>query len=146
MIGLIARFAMASVVLLPAGFCAGDNKKGDKKDDKDLLQGEWQVVSTELRGKNVEKNKDRKVVVKGDEWAYLGGELKFKFRIDATKKPKQLDLTRSLQFGKKTWAGIYKIEGDTLTFCRSAEAGGERPTEFKGGPAVALIVFKRARK
>jgi uncharacterized protein (TIGR03067 family) len=95
-------------VLLPlaSGFSAAD----DKKDGKDQLQGEWVVVSTELGGKKAEATKDRKLVVNGDEWTAPIGR-KFKFKVDATKNPKQLDLTGSLRKGgqEQTWAGIYKI-------------------------------------
>ena len=140
---MITRFVTASVVLLAAGFCAAD----DKKDDKDQLQGEWVVVSAEVGGKTAENLKDKKLVVKGDEWTPpSGGELKFKFKLDAAKSPKQLDLTADLDGNEQTWPGIYKIEGDTFTFCRSAGPGGERPKEFKGGEGVGLLVFKRAEK
>src|SRR4051794_12427248 len=77
--GMIARFVVASVVLLAAGFCAAD----DKKDDKDLLQGEWVVVSAEIAGKEFEALKGQKLVVKGDEWtAPTAGTREFKFRLD----------------------------------------------------------------
>lgn len=140
---MIARFVVASIVLMVGGFCAGD----DKKDDKDQLQGEWVVVSAEVAGKEAEGLKGKKLVVKGDGWTPpSGGTLKFKFKIDATKKPKQLDLMADLDGNERTWPGIFKIDGDTFTFCRSAGPGGERPTEFKGGEGVGLIVFKRAEK
>jgi uncharacterized protein (TIGR03067 family) len=128
------------VVLLAAGLCAGD----DKKDDKDLLQGQWVIVSANLRGKEADRLKGGKLVVKGDEWILTGPaqEPKVKFKLDASTNPKQLDLTR----GELTRPGIYKIDGDTLTFCRSLVEGGDRPTEFKGGPGVALMVYKRAEK
>jgi uncharacterized protein (TIGR03067 family) len=142
---MIARVAVAFVLLSVGGFCIGDDKKDNKKDDKELLQGEWPLVSIELGGKEVERSKDQKLVIKGDDWTAPGGG-KFKFKIDATKSPKQLDLIREQGGQEFTWVGIYKIEGDTLTFCRSAGAGGERPKEFKGGPGVALLVFKRAEK
>ena len=144
---MIARLVMASMVLLVGEFCAGDNKKETQKDDKDQLQGEWVVVSAEVGGRQVEGLQDKKLVVKGDEWiAPTVGTRQFKFKIDAAKKPKQLDLVSDVGGKQQTWAGIYKIEGDTLTFCRSARPGGERPTKFKGGEAVGLMVFKRAEK
>jgi uncharacterized protein (TIGR03067 family) len=140
---MIGRFVMASVVLLFGGFCVGD----DKKDDKDQLQGEWVVVSIENAGNKSRNVEGRKLVVKGDEWtAPVGVMLKLKFKIDATKNPKQLDLTSDQGGGEQAWPGIYKIEGDTLTFCRPMRPGGERPTEFKGGPGVFLMVCKRAGK
>jgi len=143
---MLARLLTASVVLLAAGLCTGDDKKGDKKDDKDLLQGEWVVVSMQSGGKKTEKLKGQKLLVKGDEWTPPGGgKFKLKFKIDATKSPKRLDLVMATG-GKSTWAGIYKIEKDTLTFARSSRPGGARPGEFKGGPKVFLMVCKRAGK
>jgi uncharacterized protein (TIGR03067 family) len=137
---MTARFVTAAVVLLAAGFCLGGD---NKKDDKDRLQGEWVVVSAELDGKETKGLQGRKLVVKGDAWTAPTGT-EFKFKIDAAKSPKRLDLTADLGGGEQTWPGIYKIEGDTLTFCRSQGPGGERPTEMKAGPGVALMVFKRA--
>ena len=73
------------------------------------------------------------------------------FKIDPAKSPKQLDLQREKDGKVKTlYQGIYKIEGDTLTFCRSAlpvgTSLGERPTEFKAGAGVVLLQFKRSGK
>jgi len=140
---MIARYAVVLAVMLP--LTSGFSAAGDRKDAKDQLQGEWVVVSVELAGKMRENAKDRKLVVKGDEWTAPSGG-KFKFKIDATKSPKQLDLRSDNSGQDLTWPGIYKIEGDTLTFCRSHGPGGERPTEFKGGPGVFLMVCKRAVK
>src|SRR5262245_55230815 len=107
---MIGRFVAASVVLLAIGFCAAEDKKDDKKDDKDQLQGEWVVVSAEIGGKVAEGLVDKKLMVKGDEWTPpSGGDLKFKFKLDATKSPKQLDLMAELGGNAQTWRGIYKI-------------------------------------
>lgn len=140
---MIARFAVASVVLLVGGFCIGD----DKKSDKDLLQGEWVVVSAEIAGRKAERLEGKKLVVKGDDWTPpTGGKIKMKFKLDDAKTPKHLDLVGDVDGNERTWPGIYKIEGNTFTFCRSAGPGGERPTEFKSGDGASLMVFKRAEK
>ncbi len=137
---MTARYvAVFSAILLAGVVRAGD----DKKDDKDKLQGEWMVVSMEVSGKQVANVKDLKVVVQDNEWTSPQG-LKFTFVIDATTSPKQLDLQSKM--GGRTWPGIYKIDGDRLTFCRSQGSGGERPTKFKGGPGVVLFQFKRLAK
>jgi uncharacterized protein (TIGR03067 family) len=140
---MIARYVVmvSAILVLASGLSAG----GDEKAELDKLQGEWMVVSVETSGQKQDENqyKGLKVVVKGTEWTPPRGKLMFTFTIDPTKKPKQLDLEVK---GGSTWQGIYKIEGDTLTFCRSHAAGGERPKEFKGGEGVFLMVCKRAGK
>jgi uncharacterized protein (TIGR03067 family) len=142
---MTARYVLVvSVILLAGGICEGDDKK-DGKEDKDKLQGEWAVVSIGVSGMNTEDVKGLKLVVKGDEWTAPSGGM-FKFKIDATRNPKHLDLMSEKGGKESTWAGIYKIEGDTLTFCRCKGAGGERPTEFKGGSATFLLVCKRTGK
>jgi uncharacterized protein (TIGR03067 family) len=119
-----------------------DDKKEDQKDDKTLLQGEWPVVSSKLGGTETAQ-KDQELVIKGDKWTAPSGG---KFKLDAGKEPKHLDLVSSRAGKEQTWPGIYKIEGDTFTFCRSATSNGERPKEFKADPGVFLLVCKRAGK
>ncbi len=139
---MIARcLVVVAGILLASGIAPAHQQK----DDKDALQGEWTVVSTEVNGKDYPANKGKKLVVKGDEWTAPGGG-EFKFKVDGTKTPKQLDLYLSSKIVDLTWAGIFKIEGDTLTFCRPSTAGDERPKEFKGGEGMFLMVLKRPGK
>jgi len=76
---------VASVVFLAGGFCAG----GDKKDDKDQLQGEWTAVSVE--GGPIkwteEDVKKTKLVFKDDNYLLTlrGRDQKFSFKIDPSK-------------------------------------------------------------
>jgi uncharacterized protein (TIGR03067 family) len=121
----------------------GGEKKDDKKSDTEQLQGEWTVVSVELSGKQRDNTTNLKLVVKGDDWTPPAGGRKLTFKLDTTKSPKWLTLSGQ---GGNEWPGIYKIEGDTFTFCRSVGPGGERPTEFKGGPGVFLMVCNRSGK
>jgi len=138
-----ARYLVAAAVLVAGGICMG----ADKKDDKDKLQGEWVVESFSIDGEKMPAVKGMKLAVKGDVLTHLGfparslDEFKFSIRVDATKSPKHLDL----EFKEEVSWGIYKLEGDTLTYCR-AKNEGERPAEFKGGRGVVLFVCKRAGK
>jgi uncharacterized protein (TIGR03067 family) len=136
---------MVSMIVLACGVSAG----GDQQDDKSKLQGEWKLISMEASGKKKSDDalKDSKVVIKDDGWLSPGG-IQFTFKIDPTKDPKHLDLSGSPGGGglDMTWPGIYKIEGETLTFCRSLGAPGQRPSEFKAGEGIVLMVLKRAGK
>jgi uncharacterized protein (TIGR03067 family) len=135
--------------LLFIGVSLGDDKKGDKE----LLQGEWAVVSrvSGATGNNLvgPALKQSKLVVNGDEWTrtIAGREqgLKTTFKLDSSKTPKQIDVIGKQNSASKevTWVGIYKLDGDTLTVC-TADRGVERPTELKAGKGFELVVYKRA--
>jgi len=114
------------------------------------LQGEWTMVSLEENGKKEsdETVKRYKLTIKEDQWIIttsMGGGKK-PFKIDPSKDPKTLDLV--FKFGDKETVspGIYKLEGDTLTLCRSTEKAG-RPKEFKiRNNGDVLVVWKRVKK
>src|SRR5262249_52638914 len=68
---------------------------------------------------------------------------KVQFRVDSTKKPKQIDFGEGAQ-------GIYELDGDTLKLCwdQQAKSNG-RPTKFahdKDKPTVHYSVLKREKK
>ncbi len=67
------------------------------------------------------------------------------FTIDAAKMPREIDILDATgQHNEKTKLAIYKLDGDTYTFCL-APAGKPRPTEFesKPGSGYSLGVSKR---
>jgi len=122
------------------------------KTELDKLQGDWTMVSQEIRGQKTpeETAKQNKLTVKGDQWTRStakGNVETVTFKIDPSKDPKTMDMTYVGPAGKEShWLGIYKLEGDTLTMCRVA-GFKERPKEFKTTPdAGFLLVWKRAGK
>jgi uncharacterized protein (TIGR03067 family) len=140
-LSIVAVLVLASIVVAkPLRIPIGEEVV---KKEFDKLQGEWVIISVEANGPMPEAFKDLKVVVKGNDWAPPRSKLKLTFKIDPTKSPKHLDLKSEKE---STWPGIYKFEGDTFVFCRSAGPGGDRPTDFKAGPGVFLMVCKRAEK
>jgi uncharacterized protein (TIGR03067 family) len=67
------------------------------------------------------------------------------YKVDAKKNPSTIDITAGR--GPATgMAGIYKLDGDTLTMCLSM-TGGDRPTAFESpdGSRVVLMVLKRVK-
>jgi len=117
------------------------------------LDGEWSMVSGEASGQAMpaEMVKTGKRVAKdGEVTITIGGRTYFKatFTIDAAKKPAAIDyeMTEGPTKGKKQ-LGIYKLDGETVTFCFAAP-GKERPTEFtaKEGIERTLSVWKREKK
>lgn len=142
---------LGTVVLFvaPAG---GDDKE---KSDKDKLQGDWTLVSSETGdlGKKDEKEvKRRKLVVKDDGWQHFQDDkapaVAITFKLDPAKSPKEVDFEAKAPAAPKAvqTKGIYKLEGDTLTVCRTFAVNVARPTEFKATKGVVLEVYKRAEK
>jgi hypothetical protein len=58
-----------------------------------------------------------------------------------------MDFTRGQGEKSQTAAGIYKLEGDTLTICTGGRPPGGRPTDFvtEPGDRRLLRVFKREK-
>src|SRR5262249_47626330 len=130
-----------------------DNTAQDSQRELEKLQGEWTMVSLEQRGAKSrdEVVKRMKLTVKGDQGivSRQGQEREQKYTIkkDPSQKPKTLDLTN--YYGNEEFAslGIYKLEDDTITLCRTTETGDiDRPREFKTTPEEGiLVVWKRAK-
>jgi uncharacterized protein (TIGR03067 family) len=113
------------------------------------LQGTWRVVKGESKGKAKPEDaiKDLKWVIKGNKITLKGDEGKgfeLRFRLDAAKKPKTIDLTNPER--KQTVQGIYQLAGNTWKLCVGVP-GEKRPAAFVTGEDlnVALFVLERAK-
>ena len=130
-----------------------EDKDADKK-DKEKLQGTWNAVSGESGGKEDAEAKEHALVFKGDEFNVKRGDkviIKGTFKIDSSKKPKTIDMEIVEAPGDdtgKTALGIYKLEGDDLTWCVDEPGSGNRPKEFasKEGTKTMLVKLKREKK
>ena len=145
---------MVTRVLLPVVvvvLVAASVPTQDTKEELEKLQGEWTMVSSERKGKKLDDKivKLYKLTITGDQWVVtVGGKQASEatFKIDPSKDPKTMDVTLQAGDQQVLALGIYKLQGDTLTQCRT-EPGLERPKEFKTTEeARALFVWQRAKK
>jgi uncharacterized protein (TIGR03067 family) len=123
-----------------------------EKKDEEKIQGTWTVVSLESGGKKAPDDdvKNVKFVFKDDTVTINDPkrEEKAKIKLDASKKPKAIDIQPEDKGGdKKPVLGIYELKDDELKIC-FAKGGGERPTELvsKAGTEQSLVVLKREKK
>ena len=123
---------------------------GQDKDPIEELKGVWQAESIEVAGMLAPEEptklmrftfKEKEVLIRGNYQDER--EESCKFKLDATKSPKQIDIQPATE--KEPIIGIYRIVDGKLEICLRKESK-ERPTEFKTSkddPKNVLVKFKR---
>jgi RNA polymerase sigma factor (sigma-70 family) len=134
-------------------------------DDKAALQGTWQVVSVESRGKDVTRPRDKKekwvvkdgwITVQSDDRNLVRHSEVFAVRPD--RNPKEIDINPypvGVYLESDVIKGIYTLDGDVWKVCLphapldvpNPEKVMSRPTEMvtKDGSATTLITLKRVK-
>ena len=122
------------------------------KVDLDRMQGVWTRVSSESNGNKRLFGKPRPLlIVAGDGFTFGPNLDPERVQLDPDQAPKAIDLTPTGDSAGplkgKTYPGIYKIEGDTLTLCLSIKPGSARPTKFDtiGNVLLVLDVYERSK-
>src|SRR2546421_4017851 len=139
----------ALFVVLVAGLVVGADKKNDDgKKDLDLFKGGWTIGTMVLNGKPHDDAVGGKFTFDGENMVIQikDREHKGAFKLDAGKKPKQIDVTPSDGPEKdKVLEGIYQLERDELKICIAHAPGTDRPKEFesKEGSERLLLTLKR---
>jgi uncharacterized protein (TIGR03067 family) len=145
------RFALlivaAGLLVVTAHAKDDDNAKELKK-----LEGTWTLASGEDDGKKLSDDaiKNSKLTIEGEKHTVKVGDNTYKgtHKVDATKKPKTMDITDTDgPFKDKTVLAIYEVDGDTFKICYAAP-GKDRPKEFsaKEGTGYHSHVWKREKK
>ena len=119
-----------------------------EKTDKERLQGTWLVVSVEKEGQKVESPKDKETTLTftGDKAAFKSEKKNEEggFKIDAARKPKEIDLTSSKPGATEAMKGIYDFEGEALRIAFPGKPGGGRPTGFDAKDIVILTLKRKS--
>lgn len=133
---------------------SGDAPKEDPvKQELEKLQGAWIIVANTQEGKETpESLRERKrYTIKRDHYSvsFKGAEkplLEFRIKLDPTSKPKTIDMV-GLKTDKVLLAGLYELDGDTLTICVPVGTG-DRPRSIKSdaGSKSGIIVYKRVKE
>src|SRR5262249_20085258 len=87
-------FGLFAATIGVSTLVGAEDKDADKK-DKDKLQGTWNAVSGEQGGKEQPDAKEHLLIFKGNEFSIKKGDkvmVKGTFKIDASKKPKSIDM------------------------------------------------------
>lgn len=159
--GKVMRIA---IVLMAGALFAGDSpRKGEVTGAQGSLQGSWQLVELVESGADVPITVKINLIVKRDSFFAhedLRGRYQGRLVTDETKNPKTIDFVveRGSFVAGSRILGIYMLDGDSLTICRTeapvngpplsdAEAA-KRPTTFdsRHKSGRTLYVYKRSTK
>jgi uncharacterized protein (TIGR03067 family) len=117
--------------------------------DEEVLQGEWELASIEVQGKTLPSpaGKGGSIVFAKDGkliWKDPGKPGRIgKYKIDAGKEPKQIDLIASKDGA--AMQGIYELDDDKLKMAFSTDGPkGKRPSDLKGDK-VMIVLWKRQK-
>lgn len=139
---------MNSVLLVLAVMLGAPGPKDRPKKDVDPLLGEWVIEKAEVSGQPVSD--------KAGEWTMdfkAGGKIisreranapeEWEYTANPKKDPPEIDIIPAAKRKSPSMAGIYKVEGDTLTICVGDI--DKRPTKFETSArnAQAIFTFKR---
>jgi uncharacterized protein (TIGR03067 family) len=139
--------ALASALLAgpPAAPAAPALKDG--KNDLKKLDGEWKVESWVQLGRPIPMTATWSF--RGDKYALdMGTNQEGTIALGQGKTPAAIDLAiTGGSCAGKDQPGIYKLDGDTLTFCFAWPGVPERPTDFASTAENRriLITLKRAK-
>ena len=124
------------------------NRDEQRLGDDRLIQGEWTLdsVGDGIKGDFdwlKEKASGRTIVIQENGVSLKGSDTSFKFKLDASRSPKEIDL----KIGSITYLGIYELDEKLLKLCIANRADCPRPMTFgtEEGAKWVSIVLKRDR-
>jgi RNA polymerase sigma factor (sigma-70 family) len=147
----VAGGSLAARVLAPVWHDTAEAPPAKPAGDLDRLQGTWEIVSAEHGGRQVPEEHVKGATLqfrdKTATLSMMGQTQTVEIELHPDRDPKAIDMTETQGGEKLLHLGIYKLEGDTLTVCKS-HPPQERPTKFAtegGGMWPALFVLKKQK-
>jgi uncharacterized protein (TIGR03067 family) len=148
--------ALGMLLVLLAGvaasFAADAADEEPAKKEYARFEGTWKFTSIEVEGMKAPEKAfaDARLILKGSDFTMkeAAGVTKGTYKVDVTKKPKQIDVTFTDGPEKdKMMVGIYELDGDTYKACM-AMPGKDRPTAFESKPKSGhvLEILKRVKE
>ena len=140
--------AVLSLAFAPAPF-PRPLKLDPGKEDLKKMQGEWVEIARNSDGVPIESIRGNwSVMVVGDRisWRHSGDEYtRWRVTLDTSKSPRAMTLTNEAPADR---VGViahsrYRVEGDTLTYCRAFD--GALPASLEPGQGVLVSLYKRKR-
>jgi uncharacterized protein (TIGR03067 family) len=131
-------------------FIASATEDKDQLKEMKKLEGIWEVVGMEMKGKALPA-KDRPIqkVIFRDNKKAAQKEAKesqvYTYTLDPSKEPKTMEATEVGAKKKSTLVGIYQVDKDTLKLCLDLDGKG-LPKEFKTNAQSEVILLELKRK
>jgi uncharacterized protein (TIGR03067 family) len=132
-------------LIVSAGLALGADpvRRNPIRGDLARFQGAWALVSVEIEGRQlpIDGLKAAHLSIRGNNYTFQLDQTVWEFTVGVNESKKSIDLriVKGPEEGK-TYHGIYKLEGDFYTICRTTRPGKERPKAFTTQPESGLMM------
>jgi uncharacterized protein (TIGR03067 family) len=138
------------MVLVALCVCAAVVVAQSQSEELQMLQGGWQVVAAEQRGKPFDVIRGGALVITEKNFflkTAAGNEFKGELRLNVSASPRQLDFVHA---DGKVWEAIYTVDDDAFRL-NYVEAGGrdKRPTLFatsSESPGTVIVMNRMTKR
>ncbi|MBI3409425.1 MAG: TIGR03067 domain-containing protein [Planctomycetes bacterium] len=151
---ILSVLLLAPCLLIVAS-AGGQEKKGEGKDDLELFQGSWKIVSWATGSENSvpeETLEGWKFIFNKEKYDLKASENNSEdgtFKIDPKAKPKHMELNiKSGNDDGKRQLGLYEFENaNKLKICFALPGAEDRPKEIaaKDDPVTMVIILEREK-
>lgn len=120
----------------------------DARKELKALQGKWRAEKLVVAGVEQVSAEEKVFEIKG-RFIVTDGEVGAEFvALDPQTTPRCVDFKEyNTDRADPIMEGVYKLDGDTLTFCIYTGEGKSRPTSFdEKGENTVVLVWKRVKK